>query len=62
MEKKQGAYELLHSIWRTYTAVQKLQPGQQPWYYKADDILWLMVQSLKIRARTALVQATLKNA
>ncbi|KAG0251943.1 hypothetical protein DFQ27_008410 [Actinomortierella ambigua] len=53
--------EVLYSIWRTYTAVHKLQPGQQPRGCKADDLLWLTVNSLKTRARTALTEAKLKD-
>ncbi|KAF9965670.1 hypothetical protein BGZ73_001355, partial [Actinomortierella ambigua] len=53
--------EITDSIWQTLVATHKLGPNQLPKGFKADDLLWLTANSLKLRARTALFQVHLKD-
>ena len=52
---------MVYSIWRSFTAIHKLQPGRSSSEGTADELLWLTVNSFKLRARTALTQAKLRD-
>ncbi|KAF9969607.1 hypothetical protein BGZ73_007981, partial [Actinomortierella ambigua] len=50
---------VFYSFWRTLMATHKLEESHPLKGCRADDILWLTVSSLKLRARTALFQVVL---